>query len=223
VALSRQGQEAVRPGEGASYDQPMCTGDISLVYALRLSESGIEIEAIRIDRRGLEDGPVRFGATVAHKTVQPRADRLLGHQIAATVLPPVPRRGTIVADNALAFFDPRLSRMVVFRLETNDLEPLAPGSFAAIASQDPARPGFFCSTSDKGMVFVPTEGKARDGEVPAVRVLPSPYVPRQIIGTPQSMLLFGPVKGRADELEVVKLVIGPPTEQAPAPGAPSQD
>jgi hypothetical protein len=24
-------------------------------------------------------------------------------------------------------------------------------------------------------------------------------------------MLFGPVKGRADELEVVKLVIGPPT------------
>lgn len=219
VVLSRGGQPSVRSGDGGSYEFPMCTSDVSLVYALRLTEkSGIELEAIRLDRGGALDGPARLTSTVSTKVLQPKADRLQAYQITAGVTPPIASRGGFSGgESALALFHPRMGRVAAFRLETGQFEPLAGGSMSAIPSQDAARPGFYCTTPE-GLVFQPTLDKPAQGETPTIRVLPSPYVGRRLAGTPESMMLFGPVKGKADELEVVKLVIGPPT--APEPAAP---
>jgi hypothetical protein len=209
VIQSPDGQPSVRPADGGSYEFPLCTSDLSLVYALRLSEkSGIELEVIRLDRGGAADGPARLTATISSKVIEPKADRLQAYQITAGAPPVIPARtGFIGGDSALAIFHPRMGRMAAYRLENGQFDPLAPASMSAIPSQDSARPGFYCTTAE-GMVFVPSLGKP-GVEAPTIRVLPSAYVGRRLSGTPESMMLFGPVKGRADEMEVVKLVIGP--------------
>lgn len=218
VLLSRGGPESVRPAEAGSYEFPMCTGDRSAVYALRLSNTGIELEAIRLDRAGPE-GPGRLGGTIARRTMQPKPDRLLAYQISGSCQPALPlRRAALIADQPLAIFHPRLGRMAAFRLDTSNFEPLAPASMAAVASDDPDRPGFFCSTVG-GLVFSPTTTRGPGQDVPAIRVVSSAYVPRKVAGTPETMMLFGPVKGRADVLEVVKLVVGAGEGQPATPGS----
>ncbi len=214
VVRTREGQESVRPAEGGSYLYPMCTSDISLVYALRLSEVGIELEAIRLDRLSA-DGPVRLGGTVFRRAVQPQPDRLTAHQMAATVEPALPARaGVPGGDPTLAILHPRLGRMAALRLDSSAFEPLAPESISAAASRDAARPGFYCTTPD-GLVFVPAGERPNKPEVTTVRVLASPYIPRRITGSPESMLLLGPVKGRPDALELVRLIIGPDAAAPP--------
>ncbi len=208
VLLTKDGQESVRHPDKGSYEFPMCTADRSMVYVFHLSEEGLELEAIRLDRYGGDSGPAKLAATIARKPIQPKADRLQVYQMATTAQPALPARsGVLGGDEPLALFHPRMSRMAMFRLETSSFEPLAPGSMAAVMSDDTQRPGFYCSTSD-GLVFFPLVPRMAGMDPPTVRVLSSPYVPRKVLGSPETMMLFGPVKGRADGLEVVKLVIG---------------
>lgn len=210
LVLLSNGQESVRPADGGSYMYPMCTADAGLAYVLRLSDEGIGLEAIRLDRQGVE-GPVRLGATIFERRIQPQADRLIAHQMAATVQPPLPARvgavGGLGGDATLTMFHPRVGRMAAFRLDISTYEPLAVDSISAVVSRDPARPGYYC-TSKKELVFVPAS-QASGGEVLSVRVLSSPYIPRPITGSPESMILLGPVKGRPDALELVRLIVGP--------------
>jgi hypothetical protein len=215
VIQGKSGDQTVRtPAEG-TYAFPMCTGDPDTVYAMHLTKSTMEIEAIRLDRgpEGLQSAHVPdFGAVIARRGVAPKGDDLLAYQIASTAAPCLPlETGHAPGASApLTIFHPRLGRVAEFKLDASTFEPLAPKSVSAVPSMDPSRAGWFCTTAE-GLVFWPATHQTGDDTF--VRVLAAPYVARRLRATPESMMLFGPVKGRADQLEVVRLVIGPEAGQ----------
>jgi hypothetical protein len=217
VILGKNGDQSVRtPAEG-TYAFPMCTGDPDTVYAMHLTTATMEIEAIRLDRGpdGAQGNRVPdFGATIAWRGVAPKGDNLIAYQIASTAAPCLPLETGHAPDASapLTVFHPRLGKVAEFKLDAATFEPLAPKSVSATPSMDPSRAGYFCTTAD-GLVFWPATHKTGDDTI--VRVLAAPYVARRIRGAPESMMLFGPVKGRTDQLEVVRLIIGP--EAGPPP------
>jgi hypothetical protein len=205
------------PGDGL-YAFPMCTQDSDMVYVLHLTQNTMELEAIRLDRgpdAASGDRAPTFGATVARRGVNPRGDMTLAFQMACTVQPPLPLEKGASETEALAVVHPRMGRMAVFNLDTASFDPLASKSFAAITSQDPDRPGYFCATPE-GLVFSPPTKPG--AEETSVRVVAGAYMPRKMRATTETLMLFGQVKGRGDQLEVVKMVVGPkapPAGKAP--------
>jgi hypothetical protein len=218
VIRGKHGDQTVRtPGDGR-YAFPMCTQDPDMVYAFHLTPATMEVEAIRLDRGSMgvegERGP-RFGAAVARRGIAPKGDLTAAFQIASTVQPVLPLEKGVpgAVDAPLTLWHPRLGRMSCFKLDSASFDPLASKSFAAIASQEAERPGYFCAT-DKGLVFQPPLKTATDDT--AVRVVSGAYMPRQLRGTPQTMLLFGQ-NGRPDQYEIVKLIVGPGAGPAKEP------
>jgi hypothetical protein len=214
VIQGTHGDQSLRtPGDGL-YAFPMCTQDANVVYVLHLTQNTMELEAIHLDRGPDAESGTRaptFGATIARRGVAPKGDMTLAFQMASTVQPALPVEHGASGSSPLAIFHPRLGRMTVFNLETVTFDPLASKSFAAIPSQDADRPGYFCATQE-GLVFAPPTKPGTEGTT--VRVVAGPYMPRKIRSTPESLMLFGQVKGRGDQFEVVKMVVGP--EAAPA-------
>jgi hypothetical protein len=218
VIRGRQGDQTVRtPGDGR-YAFPMCTQDPDMVYVFHLTPTTMEVEAIRLDRgsMGVEGGRApKFGATVARRGIAPKGDMTAAFQIASTVQPVLPlSKGEPGPTEApLTIWHPRLGRMSCFKLDTVSFDPLTSKSFAAIASQDADRAGYFCAT-DKGLMFQPL--LKAGAEDTSVRVVAGAYMPRQVRGTPQSMMLFGQ-NGRPDQYEIVKLVVGAGAQPAKEP------
>lgn len=182
------------PGEG-SYWFPMVSGDAGVVYALRTHAGGTDLEAIRINDGTLD-------AVMVTRTLAGTNDPLLAHQIAMTAAPSVGG----AASGPLVCLSPRHGRMAVFNLGTGLFEPLGGKTLAAISSPDPRSPGYFCTTADS-LVYVPKigTGEASGGAAP---VLTGAYVARAAWTNPASLLLIGPVKGQADRLEVVRVMVG---------------
>ncbi len=211
VIQGKNGAQSVRtPAEG-TYAFPMCTGDPDTVYVMHLTPKTMELEAIRLDRGpdGLESNRVpTFGATIARRGMTPKGDSLIAYQIASTAAPCLPLQTgqTPDASAPLTVFHPRLGGVAEFKLDSSNFEPLAPKSISAVPAMDASRPGYFCTTPD-GLIFWPTTHKPGDDTF--VRVLAAPYVARRVRGTPESLMLVGPVKGKTDQLEVVRMVIGP--------------
>lgn len=215
VIQGRQGGQSVRtPGDG-TYAFPMCTSDPGVVYVFRLAPVAMELIAVRLDRGSDAESSDRvptFGATIARRGVAPKGDLTLAFQMASTVQPALPLdKGASGGHGELAIYHPRTNRMTVFSLDTVSFEPLTSKSFAAIPSQETDRPGYFCATQD-GLVFSPPIKPGQDET--SVRVVAGAFMPRRLRATPQSMMLFGPVKGRPDQFEVVRLVVGPQNAQA---------
>jgi hypothetical protein len=210
----RGDQTSRSPGEG-TYAFPMCTADPDAVYVFRLAPAAMEVIAIRLDR-GADavsgDRTPSFGATIARRAVAPKGDMTLAFQMASTVQPALPLgKGATGGHGELALWHPRTNRMSVFSLDTASFEPLAARSFAGIPSEDAGRPGYFCATQD-GLVFSPPIKPGQDET--SVRVVAGAFMPRRLRANPQSMMLFGAVKGRPDQFEVVRLVVGPEKAQA---------
>ncbi|GJQ30887.1 MAG: hypothetical protein HBSAPP03_27710 [Phycisphaerae bacterium] len=181
-------------GEG-SYWYPMVSGEPGVLFALRTHAAGTDLEAIR-----LADN--RLDAVILTRTLAGTNDPLLAHQIAMTAT-------TAVGGGApapLACLSPRHGRMAVFNLGTGMFEPLASKTVAVIPSPDPRSPGFFCTTNE-ALVYVPKIGTG-DAAGAAPPVLTGAYVPRAAWTNPPSLLLVGPVRGQADRLELVRVVVG---------------
>jgi hypothetical protein len=219
VIRGKNGDQTVRtPGDGR-YAFPMCTREADMVYAFHLTPAAMEVEAVRLDRGSMgassERAPV-FGATVARRSIAPKGDMTAAFQIASTVQPALPLgKGEPSPLSApLTIWHPRLGRMSYFKLDTSSFEPLAGKSFAAVGSDDSDHPGYFCAT-DAGLVFSPAGKPA--AEDTAVRVVAGAYMPRAIKAVPQSMMLFGQVKGRPDQYEIVRLIVGPGAAPAKEP------
>jgi hypothetical protein len=216
VVQGRHGDQTIRNSGDGTYAFPMCTNDPETAYVFRLAPNAMEILAIRLDRGSdavsSERAPA-FGATIARRAVAPRGDLTQAFQMASTAQPALPQdKGGSSGSGALAIWFPRTNRMTVFSLDTASFEPLASKSFAAIPSQDPDRPGYFCATQE-GVVFAPPVKPGQ--EETSVRVVAGAFMPRRLRAAPQSMMLFGAVKGRPDQFDVVRLVIGP--HAAPGP------
>jgi hypothetical protein len=209
VAMGPGQGESVRAPQEGTYAFPMCTDDPDVVYVLQASANGVELQAIRLERADVA-GPPKLGATIARRGIMPAADALAAFQIACTAQPALPLREGKASRNDLTIFNPRVGRMTEFSLQTSSFGPLAPKSIAAAVARGADRPGYYCTTPE-GFVFYPSPrgGEAPSLDISGVRVLGSPYVPRRIQAAHETMLLFGPVKGRPDQLEVVRMLVAP--------------
>jgi len=232
LVLKGRGAESVRKPADGTYAFPLCTGDEGLVYALRMGVQGTVLEALALGDRGSDSGSLpEIGQVIASRLLVPGRELLVGHQIVQPVQSVRPRRvagvvgvvgvsagaGAIDERQPLVVFHPRLARMVEFDA-AGETRPLAARSVAAVPTSVPQPPGYFCTTPE-GLVFFPAlnDGKNDGSPPPLVRVLASPYVARSVdamppptttapaLATPPSYLLFGPVKGRADRLEVLRM------------------
>lgn len=193
VLFSSEGEAVLAAEEGTSYWFPISSGEASLVYVLRLHAAGTDLEALRV-----EGG--NFGGALFRRHLSPSTDPLLAHQMGMTAAPLGSSRG-----GSLTCLSPRHGRAGVLDISTGLFEPLAPRALAAIASPDPASPGYFCSTPD-ALVFVPKIGTGAPAGAP-VAVLPSPYVARAAWSDPPSLLLVGPSRNAPDRLELLRLVL----------------
>jgi hypothetical protein len=197
------GVESVRSPEDGTFAFPMSSGDADVIYALLASRNGISLEAFRVSRS--QDQPPRLGTPLAGRGMLPSGDALTAFQIASTAHPALPHRAS--TSPALALFHPRLGRMAEFSLETAAFTPLAPRSIAAAADLGAPRPAYYCTTPDGLVYYQVGRGSELDGA--GVRILSSPYVPRRVLGEPESLFLLGPVKGRPDQMEVVRMFTRP--------------
>jgi len=198
VIRAPDGRESTRRAEAGEYAFPIVAGADAL-YCVVVTSAGLDFEALRIERR---DGRVALGAPLARARLGPRPDLVDAYQAVASVQP-------TPATSTPAIFVPRLGRMAILDIDRGGFIPLAPRSVAAIPSDQASRPGWFCATPE-GLVFTPADpARSASPAGSPVRILASPYVPRAVRRAPdepESMILLGPVRGRSDHLEVLRLV-----------------
>lgn len=210
VLMDHGGKASVRTDPAVSFAMPMATADPATVYALAITASGIEVQAIGVRATG-SDGP-RLGSVLA-RTVVSRADTpFAAYQMAASVPSPLPRTDASPPpppeDMALSIFSPAVGRMVVFDARTGSLLPLATGSVAATPWPYSSRPGFLCTTTN-GLVFTPTPSPKQPAEsAPHARVLSEPYIVRRTTNADRPALLFGPVRSDPRLLQVIAIAPG---------------
>lgn len=200
------------------YDMPMATSDPSTIYALLLTASGIELQALSVRTEGA--GSPRIGPVLARRLISSARDSGTAYQIAVPMQCPFPRTrdGEPAQTDAdpLAIFSPLLGRMTVFDIRTGALLSLAPNSVAATRWMNATRPGYLCTTP-KGLVFTPDPhpGRGADNGPPDARILAEAYVPRRTMDPKRPALLFGPVRSDPRLLEVIA-VAPVDAEQVPA-------
>lgn len=189
-------EESVIRAEDGSFVFPLATDDPGVVFAQRISKSGLELEVVRVTA----SGGASLGSTIVRRSLSASADPLLAHQVAATVQGPLRLPGG--AGRSLVALSPRHGRMGVFDLSTGLFKPLNAGSVAAVPSPDRAQPGWFCTTME-GLTFVP-----RDWEKgPVAAVLPEPFVATPTTAARPTLMLVGPVRGQPDRLQIVRAVL----------------
>lgn len=197
------------------YAMPMTANDPNTIYALALTPSGIELQAIGWKPQA--SGSSKLGGVLARRVLCANNDAWAAYQIAAPIQGPFPRRGESAqaASEPLVIYNPPMSRMAVFDVRSGSLLPLATNSIAAIRWEMASRAGYLCTTP-KGLVFTPEPkpgSAAGDSSAVDVRVLADPYVPRRTIDADRPALLFGPVRTDPGSLEVIGVAAVP--EEAP--------
>lgn len=200
--LSSAGTDT-RTAPDASYAYPLVGDDPTIVFVPLQNKQGTDLEAIRLSNEG-KLAPVKFGASIYRRALGASGDVLLAHQMAITSPGALPSRGaanhaSVVAP--LVCLSPRHAWMGAFNTELGAFDPLVPRSVAAVSSPDPTQPGYFCALQDS-LVFVPLSWKLG---VPPANILSEPFVPRAVLGPDPAIVLFGPVRGSPDKLEVLKL------------------
>lgn len=220
VLRTPDGHETVRVPEQGSYLFPVAGSGRGVVYVLRGGAGALEIEAIRVLQ---EDGPVRFGRTLARGVLAYEDSALVAYQAMASTQGLVAEdgqrglttgagaeRGGGKADPPM-LFHPAMGRMVLFDARTGTFAGLAARSVAACAWRGGGTPGYLCTTPD-GLTFVPAPplpggaDPARSRSVEAtVRVLAGPFVPRATISPECPVILVGPAGREPDLLDVAVL------------------
>lgn len=192
-----------RAAPDASYAYPLVGDDPTIVFVPRQSDQGTELEAIRLSTEG-HLVAAKFGASLYRRPLARSSDILLAHQMAITSPGAMPLRAggeeaRVIAP--LVCLSPRHVTSGAFDAQSGAFEPLVPKSVAAIASPDPAQPGYFCTLADS-LVFIPRGSKL--GVAPA-NILSEPFVPRAALSPDPEVILFGPVRGSPDQLKVLRL------------------
>jgi hypothetical protein len=202
---------------------PMATNDPSVVFALMLTASGIELHALNVK---VGSSP-RLGPVVARRLVSSARDIATAYQIAAPVQAPFPRTEATPANqdiDPLVIFSPLVGRVAVFDVRTGAIMPLAQGSIAASRWTNATRTGYLCTTP-KGLVFTaePQPGRSAESQPPDARLLAEAYVPRRTLDPRAPAILLGPVRSDPRLIELVAIAprrrFSPAalTENAPAP------
>ena len=203
--LSDSGRDTLLAPD-ASYAYPLVGDDPSLVFVPRQNKEGTELEGLRLSREG-KLAPVKFGSSIYRRALSRSGDILLAHQMAITspgAMPAPPRLGGSAPAQVVAplvCLSPRHGAMGVFSADVGAFDPLPPKSIAAVASPDPAQQGYFVALQGS-LVFVPRGWQP--GQSPA-NILGEPFVPRAVLGPAPAIMLFGPVAGSPDKLDVLKL------------------
>ena len=235
ILRTRRGEESIKESMSGLYSYPCGGAAEEVIYTFRVSRAGTDVEVIRIDRTN-PDAP-RLADTRQSWRIVNSPDLMVAQQMASTASSPAVGAvlsgsvGGSGESDTLAFFDPRRSRMTRFNSVTGGLEGLVPKSICAAPSVgEGMTPGYFC-TSSLGLVFVPRppDGWAAsipDDDQPA-KVLATSYVARAVrpalmaaTGADKKAatkdekkievplyILFGPVKGHDDQLEIVKMAV----------------
>lgn len=200
--LSNAGVDT-RVADDASYAYPLVGDDPGVVFVPRQSSQGTELEGIRLSNEG-KLAPVKFGASLYRRLISGSGDVLLAHQMAITSPGALPSPTSADAARVIAplvCLSPRNACMGAFDAELGAFEPLVPRSVAVAASPDPNQPGYFCTLPDS-LVFVPRNWKPG---TPTANILGDPYVPHAVLSPGPSLILFGPVRGSPDKLDVLRL------------------
>jgi hypothetical protein len=206
VLRRADGSEDVRIAVDGSYLFPAFSRDDSVLFAALQSRTTTELEVIRIDAKGPTQAR-SFRSVVATTQLANKPDLLLAYQALGSVLSTgfVPNTSAISAD-PLVYFSPRHGRCVAFSPGTGGPQLLAVKSIAAIRVENADAPGYLCAVPE-GLVFIPIRDGKPDPANP-VRVLGTPFVPRRLSDEFGSLLLFGPVRGSQDTLQVTRLLLG---------------
>ncbi|HLO40710.1 MAG TPA: hypothetical protein VK176_06780, partial [Phycisphaerales bacterium] len=216
VLRTPSGATAVRGDPNLPYAMPMATSDPSVVYALMLTTSGIELHALNVKTEGAAP---RLGPVIARRLVSSARDIATAYQIAAPVQAPFPRSAATDASqppDPLIIFSPLVGRIAVFDVRTSALMPLSQGSVAAARWNNATRPGYLCTTP-KGLVFAaePQPGRSAESQPPDARLLAEAYVPRRTLDPARPAILLGPVRSDPRLLELI--AIAPADDAAKQP------
>lgn len=203
------GSESVL-GAGGSYAMPLWTGDPGMVYASQMSADGTAIVGVRIRQEGPARQAGGLGQVVVRRVIARASDPVIGYQ----AMSPARSLAEAVGGSAaapLVFFHPSMERMTLLDPISGRIMGLAPKSIAAAAGAD--GDGYYCTTP-RGLVYwalpqaLDRWTEAGSQPDPEVRVLADPYVPRQVRGEGQT-LLIGPARDALRlKLAIMELVAG---------------
>lgn len=199
------GESILTPSSGSYYFPMYAGGDV--VYALQVSDAGIEIHGVRIQRTGER---AKFGAVIARRELDRSGDIALAYQIVAFRQEEPPARESASVDappGSLAIFFPEFNRCAVFDLATARLLALPQTSQAATPLDRGKDKGFLC-TLPRGVVYTPTPVAGRAVTPPEARVVAGPYITRRTLAADGSFIMLGPVRNQPDRIEVVRLLLG---------------
>jgi hypothetical protein len=214
VLRTTSGETTVKGDPNFPYAMPMATNDPSVVFALMLTASGIEIHALNVKT----GSSPRLGPVVARRLVSSARDIATAYQIAAPVQAPFPRTEASVNQDIepLVIFSPLVGRVAVFDVRTGAIMPLAQGSIAASRWMNATRPGYLCTTP-KGLVFTPEPqaGRSAESQPPDARLLAEAYVPRRTLDPTRPAILLGPVRSDPRLLELVAIAPADDAAQNP--------
>jgi hypothetical protein len=210
VLLTARG-ESVRTSEG-SYLFPITTTEKDLVYAFNLSESGLQVEAIRLVDDPPGSGTVRLGRTFATAFIGKPGDAALAYQVTAPLQSAIVtgREHEDLAAYPLIFYHPDFARMVAFDTQSSfDNQPgsytlLAPKSIAAIRWSEAA--GYLCA-SPEGLMFTPEPVRSDIKRRPDIKLDSTPYVPRATADPKRPVILLGPSAKDPTKLWVRSLLV----------------
>jgi len=210
VVRSRDGSEIARFADDGDYLAPLPYMAEDLVYALRASSRGVDVEAIRLRRNG--ETAAAFGSTLARQNLTGEASLAAAFQLLMTVAPSLPAEA-LAHELPLSILSTKLRAACVFDIDANRLIPILPQSMSATPFVGRQSQGFFAST-DRQLSYVPwpppdqTATSRNDA-----RVLASPYILRplrEIRDDGRTMaghyIIMGPVKGHPDRIELTMMV-----------------
>lgn len=223
LVVLHKGEERIAANGALWFATAAPSGDA--VYACNIS-NGLVIEAFGVNREG---GRVRVSGPIAKRTLSKEGDPAMAYQVFASLQPgawSAGQGGTISACNMIGLIDPDAAREAVYDFKAGTLRPLGNGTVASVwwdevdsgaagaagaaggaGSVGGVRATGYFLTSREGLVFLPEN--AVGANVEPARVLASPYVPRAVRDSRgASLLCFGPGKGGATQLEVLRVVVG---------------
>jgi len=206
VYRDKSGREDVRSAPGGGYAMPLHSPDASIVWVLRSTAAGTEIESIRF-----ADGA--FGATLTRTLLTASNTPAAAFQLAMSTANTIPSG----SQNPLPFaiLSTRLNGVVAVGFETARATVLSKGAVAVTpivtGNAGGGLRGYIC-TRDDGLVYVP-EGAATptagNAVRPDARLLDSPYVVRATSNESAPFILLGPSLNAPDRMEVLKMAIAP--------------
>lgn len=210
VLKSADGSELSRFADDGDYMAPLAYMAEDIIYALRASPRGVDVEAIRLRRSG--ESPTAFGSTLARQNLTGEASLAAAFQLMVTVAPSLPSK-SLAHELPLAILSTKLRAACIFDIDSNRLIPVLATSMSATPFVGRNSQGFFAST-DRQLSYIPWPLPAGPATSRSdARVLASPYVLRPLREIQEDgrtmaghYIIMGPVKGRPDRIELTLMV-----------------